>query len=197
MVIRRIDSTQHTLTSYTCHHHSYSSFTHRNNHRLTTARSPQHAFQQAGQHPHVVGKLYGEKKKMKQLLLLLGLFLLIFQDQATAWVLTAPTTSSSPSSYTRAPGGTVKVSKMKHRLRRGWLLPQASSGDGEGAGGTGKGSPTQRKRKPAARSISSNDNTALAFAKIFLENNQVMLRVVDEKLEKALGKWLDKQECDV
>ena len=37
---------------------------------------------------------------------------------------------------------------------------------------------------------SSNDNTAPAFARIVVENNNAMVRVVDDKLDKALGEWL-------
>lgn len=120
---------------------------------------------------------------MKRLFLSSALFLLILQDQAAAWVLPAPTTSSSPCSFIRAPGGiTAKV--------------RASSGDdGASASGTGQGRPTHRKRKnrlpmPAAPSGSSNDQLPLAVAKMIVENNQVMLGIVDQRLEKALSKWL-------
>ena len=133
-------------------------------------------------------------------LLLLGFFVFAFvlQDRQTAaWVRIWPPalTNSSPSSYIRAPGGTAKVSKMSHpRLYRRCFLPQSSSGDDEDAGAAA--SPTQRKQKkrvPMPASSSSNDNTALAFARIVIENNYAMMRMVDDKLDKALGKWLDKE----
>jgi hypothetical protein len=48
---------------------------------------------------------------------------------------------------------------------------------------------------PAASS--SNDNAALTFARIVIESNQATIKTVDDKLDKALGKWLDKEECEV
>lgn len=139
----------------------------------------------------------------------LGLWMLtiIIEERAAAWrhILPAPmpTTSSSPSSYLRDPDGTPKVSKMSRRLHHRCFLPHATSGDGEGdnnAGDAGQGSPTLRKRKrhgsmPAASS--SNDNAALTFARIVIESNQATINTVDDKLDKALGKWLDKEECEV
>jgi hypothetical protein len=95
------------------------------------------------------------------------------------------------------------VSKMSHRLHHRCFVPHATSGDGEGdnnAGDAGQGSPTVRKRKrhgsmPAASS--SNDNAVLTFARIVIESNQATIKTVDDKLDKALGKWLDKEECEV
>lgn len=138
---------------------------------------------------------------MKQIFLLFVVFVfgLLLQDQqqAAAWVIIGPaltTFTSSPSSYIRAPGwgGTAKMSKLiHHRLHRRCFLPQASSEGGEG--GTGKGSsPTQRKTKNRGRRpAASSSNDAIGFAEIVTKSNQGTIYKVDDKLERALGKWLD------
>lgn len=137
---------------------------------------------------------------MKQIFLLFVVFVfgLLLQDQqqAAAWVIIGPaltTFTSSPSSYIRAPGwgGTAKMSKLIHRLHRRCFLPQASSEGGEG--GTGKGSsPTQRKTKNRGRRpAASSSNDAIGFAEIVTKSNQGTIYKVDDKLERALGKWLD------
>lgn len=138
----------------------------------------------------LVNENLGEKMRLRTLLFSgLGWWMVV-QEQAAAWThvkpAPMPTSASSPSSYLGAPGGTVKVSKMSHRLHRRCFLPHASSGDGEGdniAGGE------KRLSTPAASS--SNDNAALTFARIVIESNQATIEMVDGKLEKALGMWLD------
>lgn len=140
---------------------------------------------------------------MKQgCLLFVGFLIFLLKDQqAGAWVRQTALTTPSPSSYIRAPGGTAKVSKVSQfRLRRRCFLPHASPRDGEGAGGAA--SPTQKKPVPdEPASKSSNDNNdILTIARIIIENyknDNAMIKMVDDKHDKALGEWLDKKEREV